>query len=294
MRTNIISCTPAYSYSNNYKLNKFNKLPAFNGRTNISANASEMWSAKFRDFSIQEYKKLSPQEINSINSHINELYSSVFDEILKYHDIAAEYLKNNLDSAFGRDKYVVIPIGRSLSSIGKCLGYKIGEDNVKNMPMSTASRFLDIERRHENFNAFRQYLDSIGLSQKEIETSDKTYIFTDFCHTGASILGVERLFNYKIWGKHNNVRFVNILDLLRDNSSDKINNDIFVNNLIDMLHNRDFKLYSFVKPCQNLANTQLSIVNTAESPLSVKSFWFKLLDYEVKQNHLSSQSDKSD
>lgn len=284
MRINKINCTSICRYNDNNKPNQSFRTPIFRSGSEFNILAQKTLTEKFKDFSIQEYKRLSVKEINLVNEYVNRIYSTAFDSLLKYHDLAAECLRSNLDSAYGKNKYVVIPIGRSLSSIGKCLGYKIGEENVKNLPMSTASRFLDIEKRHENYSEFKKYLDSVGLSQKEIETSGKTYIFTDFCHSGASMLGVERLFNDRIWGKHDNVKFVNISDLLTNRDSEKINDYIFINNLNDMLYGCDFKLYSFVKPCSNLAVTKFSLVNTTESPNSVKSFWYKLLDYEVKKN----------
>ena len=91
---------------------------------------------KLKKFTIQEYKQLLKSEVNRINKIIDESFWILHDkqkffDYLNYHDLAATSIKNTLESNYGFGNFVVIPIGRSLSSIGQCLGLKIGEDNVK-------------------------------------------------------------------------------------------------------------------------------------------------------------------
>ena len=283
MRVNNIS--PGLYSGGSLNISKFNRTPVFKNRSIPDALVEKVPLGGLKDFTVREYKKLQPQEIKLINSRIKAIYKSVFDLALKYHDAAAGRIKKNLDAKFGRDKYVVIPIGRSLSSIGKCLGYKIGENNVKVLPMSNAARFIDIEYCTEDFDALRQYLNSVGLSENEVETSGKTYIFTDFCDTGASMLGVKRLFNNKIWGCRDNVKFINVVELMYNSESGKARGGdlVFKLGLEDLLYGCDFKPYSFVKQCKDLSSTKYSLVNTADSPEKIKCFWFKLLDNEMKK-----------
>ena len=257
--------------------------------------------SKLEDFTISEYQKLTKEEINNINEVVNDhiynnkqwlFYDKAFNKDINYHEIIANGIKNGLNQVFGEGNYIVIPIGRSLSSIGKCLGYKIGEDNVKLLPMSNAVRFLKPEKcEDEDFDALSEYLDSIGLSKKEIETSGKQYIFMDYCATGLSLLGAEKLLTSdKMYGNLENIKFVNIVSFLKqlklEPSKDEFNPGInnFADDLDRMFCHSRFKPYSQVKECYRLSDTKNSVMKPEDYKFDARVFLFKLLDNEMNKS----------
>ena len=92
---------------------------------------------KLGNFTIKEYKTLSEPEKQTLRGAYTEmtkrntLHYYKKDETM--HNEIAENMKQYFDDKYGKNKYKVITIGRSLSSIGKVLGYKIGEKNVINI-----------------------------------------------------------------------------------------------------------------------------------------------------------------
>lgn len=270
------------------------------------------------NFTIDEYKKLSSAELETMRKDVDEyieqnnksIKRATFakfkvakdlkkdlDKDVKVNDWAAEEIKKSLDNTYGEGNYVFVPIGRSLSSVGKSLSYKIGEDNVKILPMSRAARFIDMSRFREDADKLNQYLDSIGLSKNEVETSGKTYIFSDFCDTGASKLGVKRLFESDyVWGEQPNVKFENVADILdavkpdetQEGYSSYEKSSNYFNWAIRMI---DYKPYSLVERCENLANTQEAVIKPENySPVS-KIFMFKLLDREMTKRPAVTESE---
>ena len=289
MRINCISICPCQSY----RPNDISRRCDFGSGINPDVFVKNPF-AKFKNFTASEYNRLTLNEINCINKIIDKSYNLKFITDIKFHDVAAEGIKRTLDRIVGEGNYVVIPIGRSVSSVGKCLSYKIGDKNVKILPMSTAARFIDLSAINEDFEAFREYLELAGLSKNEIETSGKTYIFTDYCHSGASLIGAERLFkSLDIYGEKENIHFVNILYLLTDIEPREVRSDLPLSNVDfrckfeDMLYAGSFKNYSLVERCSNLKNTKDAVIKPQNYSDEAKSFWFKLWDNEMKRRHIN-------
>lgn len=286
MRINFINSIVQNQYKNSKDVSKQHQ--AF--KTGLSFK-SQIPFSKLKYFTVREYEQLSVNEISVINKMINKIYGSSFDALLKYHDVAAEGIKQALDYIVGAGKYVFIPVGRSVSSIGKCLGFKIGEKNVKPLPMSQASRFLTMENCNEDFGALLKYLEAIGLSKKEIETSGKMYIFSDYCRTGKSLSGAENLFkSEKILGEQENIAFTNVLHFLPNIQPGDVRKDMsFISNLTfrdkleDMFSDGSLKPYSLVNSCFNLNDTQNAVIRPENYTDRAKSFWFKLLDNEMQK-----------
>ena len=254
---------------------------------------------KLGNMTIDEYKGLTEYEINCINEVADEyiynnkkyaLYDINFNKNLHYHNIVAKGIKDKLNRMFGEGNYCIIPIGRSLSSIGKCLGYKIGEDKVKELPLSRTVRFLDLEKCKDiNYDALCKYLDSIGLSKKEVETSGKQYIFIDYCASGWSFLGTKNLFKSdKIFGNTGNIKFFNILHLLEKVKLDKPTDEFFpgiatfIEDLSRMFQYSVFKKYALVKECFYFDKMKDSIKRPEDFTFESRIFLFKLLDNEMK------------
>ena len=260
---------------------------------------------KLKNFSIEEYKQLTIEEISQINELIKKANIPNLDTDLRYHDRVALKIQETLNSKYGEDNYVVIPIGRSLSSIGKKLSYKIGEDNVKNLPMSQGFRFTSrryINTCEEDFDALIKYLKSIGLSKEEIETSGKTYILTDYCCTGQSLHGTEKLLkSKKVFGNQANIVSIDILGLIdKTRSNLNVINELkqiiycifsgrryFEQNLVNLLSANTFKCYSLVDKCDNLSKSSDAVIKPEQYSQEAKFFFFKLLDSEMNNTNAS-------
>ncbi|MDE6138253.1 MAG: hypothetical protein K2F57_02145 [Candidatus Gastranaerophilales bacterium] len=231
----------------------------------------------FENFSKTEYLNLSHSEILKLRAKYNDVFARknslgkmIETEVL--HNCAANCAKKVFDTAFGEENYVVITIGRSLSSIGKALGYKIGENNVHNIPMSNIGRFVyDITNpvnyakyienlKFENVGELVKYLESIGLGRKNIESSGKKYILTDFCQTGRSLIGAENIFKSEyVWGnKLGNIfraDFMDVISAIDEKSLYEYSGKLFKNpkdkfdlyaRLNDALLRCDYKKYSAI------------------------------------------------
>lgn len=198
----------------------------------------------FEKFSQKEYEKLSLTQRNRLRYEyriLSEINPSYFGEVAEMHEFAANSLKTVFDNRFGENNYIVVPIGRSVSSVGKVLGLKIGEENVINVPLSDARRFfsedpitwqyakfLENVKKEQGFDTFLKFLESVHLSKKDIETSGKNYILLDYCSSGDSLKGAERLFKSDlVWGNSKRniyaVDFINAISRVKNVNSKNIN-----------------------------------------------------------------------
>lgn len=187
----------------------------------------------FEKFTKEEYLRLTPAEIKSLRARsfkvIKDSLSigvNAFDDV---HSVSSVILQDMFDNFFGKGKYVVITLGRSLSTVGKALGYRIGEENVVNLPMSWSRRFKPdttrtcdhfsiyqkINSHQEGLDKFLAYLGKLGLNRDKVLSSGKSYVLMDYCFSGDSMKGAEFLFKSDyVWGPNAKVYTVDILDAL--------------------------------------------------------------------------------
>lgn len=292
--------TDAYNPQNNNLIFRAKTVPdAFVKETLPTLNNLKL--------TLAEYRQLPKAEIDNINKAIDKFIENKsymkyeesfhtanghwftyyhdawrnFYEYLKLHDIAANRIKEELDYNFGEGNYVVISIGRSLSSIFKCLGYKIGEENVIQLPMSEAGRFTPYKvakLKQEAIDALTDYLASKGMSGEAVETSGKKYIFADFRATGDSMRGAKTLFKSdRVFGNSDNVQFMHQHEIFPH--FDSVEREI-----IDKVANLKFKDLSVVNRCENLFSTAKAVEKPEEYDILLKSFYFKFIDKEMSKS----------
>ena len=187
----------------------------------------------FDKFTKEEYSRLSLAEIEKLRARSLKLIKSSYTDTINafddIHTVVPAVLKDSFDKFFGEGKYVVMTLGRSLSTIGKSLGYKIGEENVVNLPMSWARRFLpESTRSCDHFNVYKRILshqehlgrfltclDDLRLGKEQVKTSGKSYVLMDYCCSGDSLKGAEFLFKSDyVWGPDAKLYSVDILNVL--------------------------------------------------------------------------------
>lgn len=255
--------------------------------------------AKLKKVNLSEYKTLSDIEKNTLRKTIKNLAISKtinqnFNWDLDLHQYASECIKQALDTEYGAGNYVVVTIGRSLSSIGKFLGFKIGEDNVKNIPLSDLSNIettgtAPIEEfvMKNDVNSYKSFLDSEGLSKKDIEISGKKYIILDYAYTGNSIKNAYKILTSdSFWGnKNKNVTFSTIQDFFPEKAYSNKSAD-----LLAALAFSKFKTYSFVERLNNSENFSDRQANNEkiellkEKKYIKKLFAFNMLDAYYGKN----------
>lgn len=140
--------------------------------------------------------KISPEKINNLSK---ELKQSIRDctparlkELAKMNCLAAEKIKRELDKQYGKNHYVIISIGRSLSSIAEQLGY-MGVD-TKIIPLS-GLRTHDVSNiNSEKLHIYKTFLVQIGLSKTDLQQNkNKAFIIMDYTKFGRSLKRAEQL-----------------------------------------------------------------------------------------------------
>lgn len=240
----------------------------------------------FKNFTTEEYNNLSNKEVKRLRTKYEQSKKACCGINWKYmegvhHDVA-KGMQSTLDMLYGKNNYKVIIIGRSLSSIGKVLGYRIGADNVVNIPFSQAYRFMDIENIFPSYLAqetkyLNKFLSSCGLGKEDIKSSSKHYIVTDYCCSGASLKGVKNLLSSEnVWGKHKRIHYADVMELIPDEVQSGYAD------LRSILSRENLKPFAFVYKLRHFVDIQNSFKLPYKELDMTKLFWFKLLDNEFK------------
>ncbi len=249
MKTQFISAYnyyPKYNLSQKQQQNTQTTQPVSNvqikNQVNFTGNRSVDFLIRnlhldpllhFSKFSKEEYARLSLKEIEKLRARslkvIKDTNLDALNALDDIHTIVPNTLKSMFDNFFGAGQYVVVTIGRSLSTIGKALGYRIGEENVVNLPMSWSRRFMPTTTRvgdhfeiykkitshQEGLDKFLAYLEKVGLGSEQVKSSGKNYILMDYCCSGDSLKGAEFLFKSDyVWGLGSKTYAVDILSSL--------------------------------------------------------------------------------
>ena len=265
-----------YCYKNNYitAVTHWNKLNT--DTVNFTSNIP-----KLAEFTISEYNHLSEIELIKLRNLAKQdiLKYNILDE--KAHDIASDNVISYLNNKYGKDNYFIIIIGRSISSIGKVIGYKIGENNVVNVPLSGAQQYsvpayMTLFENNGNLEVFKQYLKTIGITKDKLKASGKTCIIMDYCISGKGLKGVFDLFTRDdILGKENVVA-LDILTCIEKN--EKFTCTDTLKSYLDVcLYKKKYKDLAFVNKAKFLTDVPEASkipVNSREDQL----FRFKLLD----------------
>jgi len=254
------------------------------------SNLLERALSKLNRINMVEYNSLSKEEIQILREEVNKKGKSFLADITKHH-YAAESIKQAFDKEYGAGNYVIVAIGRSLSSVAKLLSLKMGEENVRNIPLSGLGRFSPKENKpfekfgtEEEKENYKKYLDSVGLSRENIENSGKQYIILDYAYTGRSLKNAYKILTSDFfWGnKKRNITAVSVADILPLGFiSDNL---VFQSNLLTST----YKMYSFVdhlfkldkESINNATDYNVFEESDTEAIKRHKLFGFALLDSE--------------
>ena len=249
---------------------------------------------KLSYYTKSEYKNLSKEEIQKLRQEYEYLIKDnkiYYERLEQMHQMASQRIEECCDNKYGKGKYHVITIGRSLSSIGKVLGYRIGEENVTNIPLSDANQYLDKTQMKymsiytNNIENFSKFLKTLGLSKNKIKSSGKKYIIMDYCATGASLEGATTLLTRADILGNKNIQSMSVIDCIQDISE--------ANRLNSVLICCGLKHFSFVDKAYSLDSVPSAVKNpNTRADLLCKLFWFKLLDNEMNREIISQKYTK--
>lgn len=252
--------------------------------------------AKLQDITKEEYETLTENEKNILRAKLEDSNAlglpnnQNIKEQVRLHQKAATEIKKAFDTQYGEGNYVVIPIGQSLSSIGKMLSIKIGNENVKNIPMSCMMTFYASGRGFESYKSriekfihtkhfedYKKYLEQSGLSKDEINKSNKHYILMDFKSSGDSLKAAYMVLtsDYLLGNDKRNISYAYICDLGSTFKNGGHYGDIA---------NSEYKKYSYVNKMDfNEESYDINIAKDYKSNENTdlkKLFGFALLDDE--------------
>ena len=274
---------PKSKYLTDYSVNN-DYLVSFRGlKTNLAID-------KLKEISVAEYKKLSPDFIKKLRRECSEvLYTDSKRELMKdieeKHDIVSDLIIERLNTLYDKGNWVLISLGRSVSSIAKVVGYKAGEACVKQLPMTRANRFLDNKNitklwDTEDLYQFKKYLSSIGLSERDVARSGKHYVLIDYCSSGGSLWGGYNLLTSNLlYGKNPRIHIFDVLSFIpvKDPLYNKLEEDFYYSK---------FKELSEVKKCYAMWDTANSIYQLSELSVPNKLMRFKLLDNVMRKSEV--------
>ena len=220
--------------------------------------------SKFKNLSISEYKLLTDKEKSVMRAILKTQNYEIYKQETEQHNFAAEAIRQNLDKEYGKNNYTVITIGRSLASISKALAARIGEDRVKNLPMSEISYFskftsvedyqyyIDRLKRKYNKNDLLDFLSKMQLSKEKINNTDHKYIIMDYSISEDSLRSAYALLTQdEILGNKNyNISYSPINELLPPH--------LMTSKVLSCLCRQDYKEYSPIGKCVNLKKSDLN------------------------------------
>lgn len=258
---------------------------------------------KIKKINFKEYLSLSELEKAELRNTIKFVSeSSSFIQNISYdvklHDLATECVKQALENEFGSGNFVAVFIGRSLSSISKLLELKIGEDNVKNIPLSNLEKFrpdsfepLSVFNQVSGIEDYKKYLESISLSKNDIEESGKNFVIIDYASTGNSIKNAYKILTSDSFWENNkrNVIIASIQDFLPNDSFNTL-----INDLIFKLNYSAFKQYSNVRRLSLIDSEHIKFATNPETVhiSDDAKFIHKLFGFALLDNYYTESNSK--
>lgn len=134
--------------------------------------------------------KINQQSVKELPKDVRKFLSEVsparLKELAKMNCFAADKIKTELDKKYGKGKYVIISLGRSLSSICELIK-QLGVD-VIHLPLSDLRRNDFSHVQEYSIIKFKKFLETAGLTKEKLKkNSDKKYILMDYTYYGRSL-----------------------------------------------------------------------------------------------------------
>ena len=234
--------------------------------------------------------KISPYSISNLSEEfkqrIRDYTPARLKELAQMNCYAADKIKTELDKKFGGNNYVVIAIGRSVSSIAETLGH-MGVD-TKIIPLSGLRRREVHDIPANSLNTYKSFLGQIGLSKNDLSRNkNKKYILIDYAYYGRSLKRAEELLKKsEMLGDAQNLISLSVNDLLEEDYTNKQFRTLFQYNrfknfsYVGRLHVDSLKdVYNQCSP-ERINEYQGNITKGLR-----KLFWFNVFDSLKEKNY---------
>ena len=226
------------------------------------------------------------QTDRATRKYIRKVTPARLKELAQMNCFAAEKVKNELDELYGKDNYVLIAIGRSVSTIAETLGY-MGVD-TKIIPLSGLRRREVNDIPKKSLHTYKSFLVQKGLSKSDLsKNKNKKYVLIDYAYYGRTLDKTEELLKKnEMLGNAPNLVSMRINDILGEDYDTKQFRALFKFNR--------FKNFSYVG---RLHVDNLEDVYNQCSPERVKEyqgnitkglrklFWFNVFDSLKEKNY---------
>lgn len=139
-------------------------------------------------FDASDDLKLFSYMPKAIRKHIYNAIPKECKQAARDSLVAGIILKKCFDSEYGENNYTFVSVGTSPAPVGRFFEF-LGQD-VKYIPVSNVGDIGFPASELTEYQDYRQYskfLDSVGLTRKDILKSGKTHIFCDYTSTGATL-----------------------------------------------------------------------------------------------------------
>ena len=144
-------------------------------------------SAGSKPYRESNYSKLSYPALEAAREQCCEA-GYVVDENLHYTDM----LKKSLDEYYGKDKYTFVSVGRSPSTIARCIS-KRGVPTIYCPISNLGNEQYKDARGTFFFHRYLNYLKSLGLKPDEVAKSSRKFLVYDYTQSGESLRNFEKI-----------------------------------------------------------------------------------------------------
>ena len=239
---------------------------------------------------LDDIGKINRQNVKELPEDVKKFLREVspirLKELAKLNCFAANKVRNELDKKYGKNNYIIIAIGRSLSTIAELLE-KIGLD-AKIIPLSGLRKCTPDDAKPDDLAIYKTFLVQKGLSKTDLKNNkDKTYVLMDYTFYGRSLRRAEELLKKEeLLGEVENITSLPICDVLGNDYEKRHYKTLFSCNR--------FKDFAYVG---KLHIDNLGDVYNACSPERVKNyqgninqcirklFWFNVFDSLIKNDY---------
>lgn len=239
---------------------------------------------------LNKIRKMSFESVRKIPENEKQILRNATPkrlvELAKMNCYAADKIKSELDKCFGENNYVLIAVGRSISSIAETLG-SMGVE-IKIIPISGLRKAEVDNISKDSLQIYKTFLVQKGLSKIDLcKNADKTYVLMDYAYYGRSLERAEKLLKKnELLGDARNLISLKINDILGEDFGKKQFSTLFQ-------YSR-FKDYSYVG---KLSVYNLKDVYKQCSPDRIKEyqgnitkglrnlFWFNVFDSMNNKNY---------
>lgn len=181
--------------------------------------------ARDSKFTIDSYNRLTEEE-NNLLREVADIDTKL--AVNSSVDLGLKF-KSYLDEKYGEDKYVFVSIGTSPTGIARVMEFSGVE--TKYLPATDLARVSserDIEQHQDKYPVYKEFLKQQGITNEDIDSSGKKYLFYDYTFTGKSLKIFEILMQQEFLVDSPNIEYRSLNGdlIIAANKGNSVNSDV--------------------------------------------------------------------